>query len=192
MAKKKLDAAVSMSTAVEENTAAVSIEDNADIKTNITKKAGESMRKDDIELLSDGEEIPVESIIPNVSYKDKRTGNVYEWEDSGHVEYMTVEEIGNLWRASKGYFKNLWLYPKDQRILKKYRLEKTYSDFEFLISSPSYIQDNIEEIRCYLRKASVQLKFTILGRIKSFIANGDLTDIVVIRELEKEFGTQLI
>lgn len=195
MAKKKSvsDAIIQKESAAITEVAADTPENNTSDDKTITKKKGdENMRDDNIELLKSDDEIAVSSIIPNVTYKDKRNGDYYEWNKAGHTEYMSVAAIGDMWRSNKGYFKNLWLYPQDPRIIKKFKLEKTYSDYEFLISSPSYISDNLPEIRMAIGKASNQLKLTILNKIKLFIADGDLTDIKVIRELEKLFDTELI
>ena len=45
-----------------------------------------------VEPLEDSDEIEVVSLIPNVSYKDSKTFDMYKWDEIGHVEYMTVEE----------------------------------------------------------------------------------------------------
>ena len=75
-----------------------------------------------VEPLNDSDEIEVVSLIPNVSYKDSKTLDIYKWEEIGHVEYMTFETLKNMWRNNKGYFKNMWLKPNDDRVVNKFGL----------------------------------------------------------------------
>ena len=46
--------------------------------------------------LNDSDEIEVVSLIPNVSYKDSKTLDMYEWDEVGHAECMTFETLKNL------------------------------------------------------------------------------------------------
>ena len=71
-----------------------------------------------VEPLLDSDEIEVISLVSNVTYKDSKTLDTYEWREVGHVEYMTFETLKNMWRNNKGYFKNLWLKPNDDRVIK--------------------------------------------------------------------------
>ena len=92
-----------------------------------------------VEPLEDSDEIEVVSLIPNVSYKDSKTLDIYKWEEIGHVEYMTFETLKNMWRNNKGYFKNMWLKPNDDRVIKKFGLTKTFEKYEYLMDSSNYI-----------------------------------------------------
>ena len=71
------------------------------------------------EPLNNDDEIEVISLIPNVSYKDNKTDDFYTWENAEHIELMTFETIQNMHRNYKSYFKNMWLKPLDDRVVKK-------------------------------------------------------------------------
>ena len=81
------------------------------------------------EPLNDSDEIEVVSLIDNVSYKDSKTLDMYDWDVAGHVEYMSFETLKNMWRSHKGYFKNMWLKPKDDRVINKFGLTKTFEKY---------------------------------------------------------------
>ena len=92
-------------------TAANMAENMNEEEKNIVEKTVKS------EPLRDTDEIIVESIVPNVSYKDSKTGDMYEWDEVGHTEPMTFDTLKNMWRSHKGYFRNMWLKPNDERVV---------------------------------------------------------------------------
>lgn len=142
--------------------------------------------------LLDTDEIEVESLIPNVSYKDSRSGEMYEWDVPGHVEFMNVETLKNLWRNYKGYFRNLWLKPNDERVIKLFSLGKIYDKYNSLFEASNYTRDNIEEILDEIASCSNSLKSTVINKIIEMVDKGDLTDVRVLRSIEKRFGLDLI
>lgn len=142
--------------------------------------------------LEDSDEIEVISLVPNVSYKDSKTLDMYEWHESGHSEYMTFDTLKNLWRNNKGYFKNLWLKPKDDRVINKFGLTKTFEKYEYLMDGSNYTKKNINAICDAIKATPNGLKFAICTKVKSLVISGELTDIFVIRELEKRLQIDLI
>lgn len=142
--------------------------------------------------LVDSDEIEVISLVPNVSYKDSKTLDMYEWKEAGHVEYMTFDILKNMWRSNKGYFKNLWLKPKDDRVIKAFSLAKTFENHEYLMDASNYTRKNINAICDAIKATPNGLKFAICTKVKNLVIDGELTDIFVIRELEKRLQIDLI
>lgn len=175
-----------------------SAEDIVDIKaTEATEEANEKTTKTTkksikVEPLEDSDEIEVISLVPNVSYKDSKTLDMYEWHEVGHPEYMTFDTLKNLWRNNKGYFKNLWLKPMDDRVINKFGLTKTFEKYEYLMDGSNYTKANIGAICDAIKATPNGLKFAICNKIKNLVINGELTDILVIRELEKRLNIDLI
>ena len=167
--------------AVEKSTAAVV---NADNEKNVKQNASTP--------LLDSDEIKVESLIPNVSYFDNATGDFYRWDEVGHPEYMTVAVLKNMWRSHKGYFRNMWLKPLDDRIIKRFSLERTYENYDFVMDAKNYTRANIDKIIKVISSMPNGLKFTFVNKIKSMVVNGELTDAFVIRTLEKHFKIELM
>lgn len=145
-----------------------------------------------IEPLADSDEIEVISLVPNVSYKDSKNLDMYEWDEIGHSESMTFETLKNMWRNNKGYFKNMWLKPKDDRVINKFGLTKTFEKYEYLMDGSNYTKKNINNICSAISDTPNGLKMSICDKIKNMVIDGDISDVSVIRELEKHLKIDLI
>lgn len=144
------------------------------------------------EPLVNTDEIEVISLVPKVSYKDSKTLDMYEWDEVGHVEYMTFETLQNMWRNNKGYFKNMWLKPNDDRVINKFGLTKTFEKHEYLMDASNYTKDNIKNICSAISDTPNGLKMSVCGKIKNMVINGDVSDVSVIRALERHLKIDLI
>ena len=145
-----------------------------------------------VQPLEDSDEIEVISLVPNVSYKDSKTLDIYEWQEAGHIEYMTFDTLKNMWRNYKGYFKNLWLKPMDDRVISKFGLSSTFEKYEYLMDGSNYTKKNVGAICDAIKKTPNGLKFAICNKVKNLVISGELTDVFVIRELEKRLQIYLI
>ena len=145
-----------------------------------------------VEPLADSDEIEVISLVSNVTYKDSKTLDTYEWREIGHVEYMTFETLKNMWRNNKGYFKNLWLKPNDERVINKFSLNRTFENYEYLMDGSNYTKKNIGAICDAIKSTPNGLKWAICDKVKSLVVSGEITNISVIRELEKRLRIDLI
>ena len=144
------------------------------------------------EELKDSDEIEIVSLVPNVSYKDSKTLDMYEWDKVGHIEYMTFEILKNMWRNNKGYFKNLWLKPNDDRVINKFGLTKTFENYEYLMDASNYTRKNVNAICDAISNTPNGLKFAICDKIKSMVVNSEVTDASVLKALEKRLNIDLI
>lgn len=142
--------------------------------------------------LDDSEEIQVISLIPQVSYLDKQTQDMYEWDDVGHIEYMTVGTLKDMWRNNKGYFRNLWLKPLDERVLIKFGLVKIFSDYEFLMEKSSYTKNNINKLTTAINSAPIGMKFAIVNKIKQLVSDGTISDVSVIKALGRKLDVDFL
>lgn len=184
------DSAVAAVNSVEENMNDETATAATKRTTNRRKNARQSADVED--ALSDSDMIEVESLIPNVVYEDSRTGNYYEWEEIGHCEDMTFDEVKNMHRKYKTYFNDMWLKPTDERVIKKLGLSRTYDKYNFLIDESNYTNDHIDEVLDGLSSAPASLKIAIINRIKDMVADGTVSDIKVVRKLEKRLDIDLI
>lgn len=165
-----------------------------DVKT--AEKMNEENKKTEKKVvkeeLKDTDDIEVVSLVPNVSYKDSKTLDMYEWDKVGHVEYMTFEVLKNMWRNNKGYFKNLWLKPNDDRVINKFGLTKTFEKYEYLMDADNYTKKNVNALCDAISNTPNGLKFAICDKIKSMVVNGEVTDASVLKALEKRLNIDLI
>jgi hypothetical protein len=104
---------------------------------------------------------------------------------------MTFETLKNMWRNNKGYFKNMWLKPEDDRVINKFGLTKTFEKYEYLMDASNYTKKNIKNICEAISDTPNSLKFSICDKVKNLVVDGELTDIGVIRELEKRLNIDL-
>lgn len=186
--------------AVDDSTVAAvnSVEENMNDETATAVTKRTSRRKNtrqsaDVEdALSDSDMIEVESLIPNVVYEDSRTGNYYEWSEIGHCEDMTFDEVKNMHRKYKTYFNDMWLKPLDERVIKKLGLSRTYDKYDFLVDESNYTNDHIDEVLDGISSAPTSLKIAIVNRIKDMVSDGTVSDIKVVRKLEKRLDIDLI
>ena len=161
-------------------------------ETTAAEEMNERNDKKTVKPLNDFDEIKVVSIIPNISYKDSRTGDFYEWDEIGHVEYMTFDILKNMWRSHKGYFRNMWLKPEDDRVINKFGLTKTFEKYESLMDKSNYTKKNIDAICDAISGAPNGLKASIYDKVKNLVIDGDITDVTVIRKLENRLKIDLI
>lgn len=171
---------------VVENNIVDTVEEMNEKTTKIAKKSIK------VEPLEDSDEIEVISLVPNVSYKDSKTLDMYEWHEVGHSEYMTFETLKNMWRNDKGYFKNLWLKPMDDRVINKFGLTKTFEKYEYLMDGSNYTKKNIGAICDAIKETPNGLKFAICNKVKSLVVSGEVSDVFVIRTLENRLKIDLI
>lgn len=189
--KTKSTADVNVATAVDSVVATdtVAVEKNVKVEKKTTKNVENTV---DVKSLVDSEEIEVVSLIPNVSYKDSYTNDFYKWEEVGHIEPMTYETLRNMFRNNKNYFRNLWLKPLDERVIVKFGLANTYEKYEFLMDESNYIRKNSNKLCESISATPVGMRLAIFDKIKDLVVAGKITDVVVIRDLEKYLGLDLI
>jgi hypothetical protein len=183
------DSAVAAVNSVEENMN----DETATVATKRTSRRKNTRQSADVEdALSDSDMIDVESLIPNVVYEDSRTGNYYEWSEIGHCEDMTFDEVKNMHRKYKAYFNDMWLKPLDERVIKKLGLSRTYDKYDFLVDESNYTNEHIDEVLDGISSAPTSLKIAIVNRIKDMVSDGIVSDIKVVRKLEKRLDIDLI
>lgn len=180
MASQKRDTKLAVDTVDEKMN--VKVEQNVNVEKSVKRE--KPLEKDDI--------IEVISLIPNVSYKDKKYGDIYRWEKTGEIVEMTYDVINYMHQNHKTYFKSMWIKPLDKRVIKKFGLEPTYRDYDFLMDASNYKRENVNVICESIRKTPQSLKFAICNKIKSLVSSGEISDIHILREIEKSLNIDLI
>lgn len=178
MASKNENAKLTVDT-VDEN---MNVKEDLNVKK-IAKKEKPLDKEDVIEVIS---------LIPNVSYMDKKYGDIYRWEKAGEIVEMTFDVVNYMHQNHKTYFKSMWIKPLDSRVIKKFGLETTYRDYDFLMDASNYTRKNVNGICDSIRKTPQSLKFAICNKIKSLVSSGEIVDIHVLREIEKSLNIDLI
>lgn len=185
-----VDQAIADESAVAQTVAA---EENMDVnEEEIIKEKPVENKVSVVAPLEKDDEIEVISLIPNVSYKDSHTGDMYKWEDAGQIEAMPFDVVQRMWQKHKNYFKSMWLKPLDDRVVKKFGLTGTYDKYEFLMDESNYTKANIDKICDSISSTPSALKLSLCNKVKSMVASGQVSDIAVIRAMEKNLKIDLI
>lgn len=177
-------ASKSLNKAAEDNvsSAAVSIEEEVASVNEINE-----------EPLKDTDEIEVVSLIPHVGYRDFATSDYYEWENVGDVEYMTLDALTRMRRNFRSYFDDMCLKPNDARVIKKFGLERFYKQYDAFMDASSYTRENISDTLDKIHSIrSNSMKTSIVNKIKAMVSSGEISDVNVIRTIEKRFDLDLI
>ena len=179
-------------TMVAENSQNVVV-DNAEIEEK-TKSKTKKVVDDEkvVEPLQDTDDIEVIALIPNISYKDNKTLDFYEWKNIGDIEEIPFEVLKNMYRNHRGYFRNLWLKPLDDRVIDKFKLRKLYESHEKLINIDNYTIDNIYDICEEIHKLPNSSKLSLLSLIRNSVDEGKIQEICIIKQLESSLNISLI
>ena len=167
--------------------------DNAEIKVKTKSKTRKVVDDEKVvEPLQDTDDIEVVALIPNISYKDNKTLDFYEWKNIGDIEEIPFEVLKNMYRNHRGYFRNLWLKPLDDRVIDKFKLRKLYESHEKLINIDNYTIDNIYDICEEIHKLPNSSKLSLLSLIRNSVDEGKIQDIRIIKQLESSLNISLI
>lgn len=165
-----------------------------EVETKNETKEKEVEKKEEVivEPLTNNTEIEVKALRGGVSYYDKATGDRYVWEHEGDVEIMTFETLKNMHRTYRSYFTNLLIKPLDERVFDALKLRSIYEKYEYVFNIANYTKDEIENTIEQIKTIPTELKFTIFARITNWVTDGEISDIKVIKALERKFGLDLV
>ena len=74
----------------------------------------------------------------------------------------------------------------------KFALESTYRDYDYLMDAANYTRKNVSDICESIRNTPQSLKFAICNKIKGLVSSGEVSDALVLREIEKKLNIDLI
>ena len=166
-------------------------EETSKVSSVAEKKVATKKEKKNVTPLEDADEIEVVSLIPNISYLDNETMDMYKWESVGDTETINFSVIKKMWRNHKGYFNKLWLKPLDERVIEKFHLQKIYDKYDYLLEKKNYTKENVNKISEALEEVPKYLKFTIADKVKTLVTDGEISNIQVIKALEKKLNVDL-
>lgn len=185
MARKSVAESVNENAAVDSSTAVVLNHTEENMSEN--KEAPVVVK-----ALTDQDEIEVVSLVSHVSYKDRTTGDWYEWENAGDTQPMTFDTLKRMHRECPRYFREMALRPKDERVVEKFGLKNLYTKNDYLFDPKSYTRANVAKICKDIGGLTVGMKYKLVESLQSMVSNGKLSDVKVIREVEKRLDIDLL
>ena len=143
--------------------------------------------------LSLDEMIPVKSItFGGLTYKARSTNAIYRWNNIGAIEYMSVAELNEMNNYKRSYLNKPLVVLLDERAIKKFRLQSVYENVakinnlkHLFKQPPAVIERTIDNA------LDVNMRDILISKSRQMIKNGTLTDINVIKLLERKLQHDL-
>ena len=137
--------------------------------------------------------IPVKSItFGGLTYKARSTNAIYRWNQIGAIEYMTVAELNEMNNYKRAYLNKPLVILMDERAIKKFRLKKVYENVAQINNLKSLFKSDMGTIERTIDTAlDANMRDILISKVRQMIKNGTLTNINIIKLLEKKLQHDL-
>lgn len=150
----------------------------------VQETAAKSIRDNDV--------IVVKSLVPNVYYTCSKTLDTFSWADVGDAEEMTFAQLKVMKNKHGGYFTKKWLYPEDDMARKKLGIDSIFATtFEKKDMRLLYGND-VTAVKEKLHYIPAEEKAAYIKRVQTDVKQGKITNVKIIRLLEKELDISLM
>ena len=152
---------------------------------------------DDIQVgdvgLSLDDIIPVKSItFGGLTYKARSTNAIYRWPTIGSLEYMSISELNEMNNYKRAYLNKPLVILMDERAIKKFRLQKVYENVAQINNLKSLFKSDMSTIEKTIDMAiDANMRDILISKVRQMIKNGTLTNINIIKLLEKKLQHDL-
>ena len=160
------------------------------IDTNVVSETTKNTNTN--KAIRDNDIVVVKSLVPNVYYTCSKTMDSFTWADAGDTQEMTFAQLKLLKNKHGGYFTKKWLYPENKPARKKLGIEAIFAvKFEYKDMKLLYGND-VDAVKEKIAYIPSEEKSSYIDKIKNGVKQGKITNIKIIRLLEKEFDIELI
>ena len=137
--------------------------------------------------------IPVKSItFGGLTYKARSTNAIYRWNQIGAIEYMSVAELNEMNNYKRAYLNKPLVILMDERAIKKFRLQKVYENVAQINNLKSLFKSDMGTIEKTINTAlDANMRDILISKVRQMIKNGTLTNINIIKLLEKKLQHDL-
>lgn len=152
---------------------------------------------DDVQIgdvgLSLDDIIPVKSItFGGLTYRARSTNAIFRWNQIGAIEYMTVAELNEMNNYKRSYLNKPLVILLDERAIQKFRLQHAYENVAKINNLKELFKKDADEIKSTIKFAlDVNMRDILISKTRQMIKAGTLTNINIIRLLEKELQFDL-
>lgn len=138
--------------------------------------------------------IPVKSItFGGLTYRARSTNAIYRWNQIGSIEYMTVSELNEMNNYKRAFLNKPLVILMDERAIKKFRLQKIYENVAQVNNLKSVFEKDNKTIESMVDSAIKSgMRDILISKVRQMIKNGKLTNISVIKLLEKKLQYDLM
>lgn len=140
------------------------------------------------------ETINVKSIVyGGLTYKSRTTNAVFRWNQIGSIQPMTVSEINEMNNHKTDFLRKPLVILMDERAIKKFRLTSVYENVAKINNlSAVFNSSDLNKIDKVITDAlSVNMRDILISKVRQMYKNKKLTDINILRLLEKRLQFDL-
>lgn len=125
-------------------------------------------------------------------YRDKTTGETYEWSEFGDEVDMTVGELKRARSAQPRFFTDNWWILNDPELVEFLRAERYYENAFDEQKMEELFAMTAAEIKAATENLSDGQRQSVIFEARSRIASGQLNDLRVVKALEESLQAELI
>ncbi len=139
------------------------------------------------------EDIPCRSItFGGLTWVSPKTNFIYRFADIAAVEYIPFGELITLFNPSRKFITTPLFVIMDARVVEYFRLRETYERVAEITQLDKVFQRSIREIEESLdRILAVNMRGAAVSKVRQMRHSGQLTNIDVIRLIERKLGFDL-
>lgn len=175
----------------------ITIEEDGEVKK-IDLKKTTSLK------ISDDTLVKVKStFFGNLFFKNKKSGEVTEWDHAGDVQTMTMRDLRSMKAEQTAFFKNGWLLilgfadgedcgANCADIYKNLMIAQYYENYIEPTDMREVCSWDINEIPEKIGMLSPEAKENLIVALNTYIKNGSLDSIKKIKAFEKALGYELL
>lgn len=130
-------------------------------------------------------EVRITSCNKRVIFKNKKTGEVHKWLDTGDDLYLTVDEILTMDNQSHKFLRTPWLLIDDPEVVEAMGLKDMYDLIERVQDIDTFVTLPLDQIEADVNQLTKGFKGTLARLIDEKVENKELRDILVIRKFEE-------
>lgn len=131
-------------------------------------------------------------------YIDKRSGNQYEWQEFGDVEFLSFADINSMRSRSRKFIDQMWIVFDDEEIVNAFNLQKKYDEVFSKYDENMLLNESAHELREILPKLpqgvkkSLSVQAVKIAKQEIESGNHDLMDSLnKIKVIEEKLGVDL-
>lgn len=208
---EKIQAELDDNTVTDDVTETVEVNQDApDVKSVVENKTDSTLSSiisaiDDLEETDDSyvketfEELPLDTMIPvrsltfgTLIYKSPSNNAVFIWNEIGSTQYMSIANITEMNNYNPNFLRKPLVVLLDDRAVKQFRLTPVYENVAKINDLKKLFKSDMSTIAKTIDDAlRVNMRDILISKVRTLYKNKSLTDINVIRLLEKKLQFDL-
>lgn len=129
-----------------------------------------------------------------LTYKSRATNAVFRWNQIGEIQSMTIGEINEMNNYKSDFLRKPLVILMDEKAIKKFRLTPVYENVAKINNlSAVFNSGDLDKIDKVISDAlSVNMRDILISKVRQMYKNKKLTDINILRLLEKRLQFDLM